>query len=722
MKRLVGILIFLAVFQIGIADGNNIVPTPQKIEKRNGAFTILTTTKITHYPELRSSAEYLAEYLPLEIREYNENSNGNIVLVVNKKLADEEYHLTVDSQAIKIEGSTPAGVHNAIESLLQMLPDAVYRHQLSFPTMVAGCHVEDKPRFAYRGFMLDVSRTWVTVDELKIFIANMAHHKLNKLHLHLTDDEGWRIEIKSHPELTEKGAFRGKDYPVAARYGKLQDNYGGYYTQGQMRDVVAYAAARNIEIIPEIDLPGHSTTLAHVHPEILCNYTPGLTSSVGYDTRNVVCATKEDNYRMLNDILLEIADIFPSKYIHIGGDEVSTSQWSKCPDCKALMAKLGIDVSQLQDYFMARVAAMLEGMGKQVAVWNEAAASEKLTRKAMVYGWENVEACRKAAAAGYPTVVMPGVYFYFDMQQSSREPGHNWAAIFDARKVLSFDMATHGFTEQEMTHVQGVQASFFSELYLPNREAEYDYLYYQTYPRICALCELAWRGNGGEWSQFYSRLVNSHYNRMVAMGIDFRLFPPTVNFADGKLTAKVNDRSSIYYKIVGQQGEYRYEGPISTDTPQRYSFFSRMGGAVSPEQGVQGRWRMLQPNVKITSSIAESEKYPYKNAEGYGRIAHTSKAASEGDWVMYTFEKPVTCRRLEIATGNLTLPRFVFDAGYMEVSYDGTNFKRVCDLEQGAGVIENPAKPIKAVRITCTQTGNGDNYVTVQPPKVYPKL
>ena len=722
MKRLAQILIFVVALQAAFAHAQNIIPTPQKFEKRNGAFAILTTTKITHYPELRSSAEYLAEYIPLEIRDNNATDKGNIVLRVNKNLTAEEYVLDVAPENIVIEGSTPAGVHNAIESLLQMLPDAVYAQKLTLPTMVAACRVEDKPRFAYRGFMLDVSRTWVDVEELKGFIANMAHHKLNKLHLHLTDDEGWRIEIKSHPELAQKGGFRGPGSPVAARYGNLQENYGGYYTQEQLREVVAYAAVRNIEIIPEIDLPGHSTTLAHVCPEILCNYTTNSTSSEGYDTRNVLCAAKEENFKLLEDIFTEVADIFPSKYIHIGGDEVSTAQWSRCPDCKALMAQMGIEVGHLQDYFMARVANMLKGLGKSVGVWDEASDSGKLTREAMVYGWQSVAAGRKAASMGYPTVVMPGAYFYFDMQQSQREPGHNWAAIFDASKVHSFDLEKQGFTPQEMEHVEGVQASFFSELYLPNRNAEYNYLDYQTYPRICSLCEVAWCGGGGEWSKFYSRLTSSHYSRMVAMGIDFRLFPPSVSYAEGVLSAKADDRATIYYKVVGRDETHQYVSPIKTDKPQLYSFFSRMGGAVSPETAVKAHWRVLQPTVKITSSIEQSEKFPYTNAEGYGRVARTSKAAHEGDWLMYTFEKPVTCRRLEIATGNLTLPRFVFNAGYMEVSYDGESFRRVCELNNGAAAIDNPSKPIKAVRITCTERGNSDSFVTVQPPKVYPKL
>ena len=263
------------------AVAGDIIPQPRKLEKRNGAFTILTTTKITHSAELRSSANYLAEYLPLDVLEDNGKVEGNIVLRENKNLAEEAYTLDVSDKGIVIEGGTSAGVVYGIETLLQMLPVKIYTKQAELPLSVSACRVEDEPYFSYRGFMLDVSRTWVDAEGVKKFIENLAHHKINKLHIHLSDDEGWRIEIKSHPELTEIGGFRGVDSPVAGRYGRWQEHYGGYYTQAQMREIIEFAAVRNIEIIPEIDLPGHSHNLARVRPEVLCNFTPNMEASLG---------------------------------------------------------------------------------------------------------------------------------------------------------------------------------------------------------------------------------------------------------------------------------------------------------------------------------------------------------------------------------------------------------------------------------------------------------
>ena len=702
-------------------NDSSIIPRPQSVEKRKGEFTILTTTKITHYTSLRPLAQYLGQYLPLEIREYNAPSTGDIVLVENKKLSPEAYVLDISGEGITIEGGSQAGVLYGVETLLQLLPSSVYGGGVALPTMVGACRVEDAPRFEYRGFMLDLSRTWMEVDEIKLFIERLAHHKINKLHLHLSDDEGWRVEILSHPELTKIGAYRGVDSPVAARYGRWDEHYGGYLTQDDVREIVEFASLRNIEIIPEIDLPGHSHNLARVKPEVLCRYTPDVSASDGYDMRSVLCVAREENYTLLEDVVRELAELFPSPYIHIGGDEVSTSQWSRCPDCKALMEREGMkEVGELQDYFTARMERIVAKYGKRTGVWNEAARSSSIDRTSLVYGWESTKVCREVLDKGYRTVVMPGEYFYFDMRQSKREEGHDWAAIFDVRKTIGFSFAD--FTPEQMERVAGVQASFFSEAYISRREYDYDFLYYQTYPRICALSEVAWRGEGAQWEEFNARLLGAHYSRMEAMGIDYRMMPPEVDYSDGVLSAKSEGNALIYYTEVGSEGEKLYTAPIATDSPQRFAFRVRRAGAHSPEAAVAAHWRMLQPKFKITSSIAESERYTYAGAESYGRIARTARVGKQGDWILYTFDEAVVCRRMEIYTGNLQLPRYIFNAGYMEVSYDGTKFERVCELKNGGGVIEAPRRAIKAVRIVCSESGNGANFVTVQAPRIYPVL
>jgi hexosaminidase len=554
------------------------------------------------------------------------------------------------------------------------------------------------------------------------FIDLLAYHKINTLRMHLTDDEAWRLEIKSHPELAKVGGFRGGDSPIWPRYGKWNEEWGGYYTQEDMCEIVEYAAVRNIDIIPEIDLPGHSLCIATMHPEILCDYTPNTASSFGYDTRSAFCASREENYELLADILGEVCELFPSEYIHIGGDEVEMSQWKRCPSCQALMRDNNmVDTSELQQYFISRLSSVLVQYGKKAAVWNEAIDGGKLSVDTRVYGWESVKECR-AAAVDYATVVMPGQFFYFDMKQSLREPGHDWAAIFDWRKVYGFTLASQGFTEGEQANVLGFEGSFFSEVYASHNPETPDYLHYQTFPRLVALAEIAWvDSEERDVAAFYNRMVE-HYNRLDAMGVAYRLMPPAIEYKNGVLAASTNDGSKVFYRREPMCVEMLYTAPIITDNPAEYCFVSRRGEACSPEAGVAAHFKTITPTFGITSSMNDSEKFSFDKAEGYGRLARTTRAGDVGDWVMFTFEQPVSCRRMKVATGNFQLPRFIFENGYVEVSYDGVNFEQVGELDCGMFVIEYPACPIKAVRITCTSRGNGAEWVSIQPPTIWPKL
>lgn len=471
-------------------------PAPEKTTPREGIFTFGPGTTISADRELAPLAEYAAEYLGCGVRN-GMAGEGSVVLTLDAPDGEpsEAYTLDIAPDHIQIGSSTCGGVFNGLQQLFRLLPPEVYaRRGIAPGTGIACVRIEDKPRFGYRGMMLDVARTWIGMDEVKRYIDLFSYHNINKLHLHLSDDEGWRIEILSHPELTEIGGFRGGDSPVRPVYGKWSEKYGGYFKQSEMRELIRYAALRNIEIIPEIDLPGHSRNIASVHPEIRCNYPPDTVSTNGYDYRSAWCVAREENYALLGDILGELCELFPSEYIHVGGDEVDMSQWERCPDCRALMKREGMtDPHRLEDLFMERMAAILRSHGKRPAVWNEAVRTGAFARECRVHGWESVKACLDATAKGYRTVVMPGQYFYFDMRQSPREDGHDWAAIFDAKKVYGF-----GFTEfspEQMRNVEGLQGAFFSEAYVSHEPEKPDYLDYMLFPRVCALARIAWSGN-----------------------------------------------------------------------------------------------------------------------------------------------------------------------------------------------------------------------------------
>lgn len=716
--------IFLILFAVATMVGSvmaaepSVIPTPRSYVASEGEFTITAKCRISaESAELCDAANYLASHLGIGIAD----NGGDITLRVDASLDREEYRLTVEQDRVVIAGGGYGGVINGITTLYELLPPSVY-NTLVLPATVDCCTIEDSPRFEHRGFMLDVCRSWITKEAVMEFIDLLAYHKINNLRLHLTDDEAWRLEIKSHPELAMVGGFRGGDSPIWARYGKWSEKWGGYYTQEDMREMIAYARARNIEIMPEIDLPGHSLAMASMHPEILCSYKPDLSSTFGYDTRSAFCASKESNYELLSDILTEVCELFDTEYIHIGGDEVETSQWKRCPECKALMAAKGYTApEQLQAYFMTRLADILAACGKRPAVWNEAIDGGRLPESTVVYGWEGVKECREAAARGYKVVVMPGQYFYFDMKQSSNEPGHDWAAIFDWRKVYGVTPAALGFTQQEQRNILGFEASFFSEAYASRNPEKPDYLHYQTFPRIVALSEVAWSGSDSrDERSFYKRMV-AHYDRLDCMGVAYRLMPPVVTYENGKLSASVDDGATLYVHEVGSDVWRNYTEPITTSSPDRYLFVSRRGKALSRDVAHASYSKRLTPQFTLSSSMPQHQTMTFAKAQNYGRLARTSRTCDVGDWILYTFVQPVTCRRMVLSTGNFQLPRFIFEQGYAEISYDGKTFVHGGQLKNGAIIIDNPNRPIKAVRLVCTSRGNGDRFVSIQPPVIYPK-
>ena len=657
-------LLICTLLLSGGLRASEIIPKPVKVARMSGSFTITPITRIIcATPDTRPLAEYLRVYLPVQtVQEpaFFIREKGNIVLSIDptSDLPAEGYRLSVYEEKINITAKDYGGLFNGIQSLLQLLPEQVYTKNTAGQSLTLdNVIVRDWPQMPYRGMHLDVARTFVSVEDVLRLLDNMSYHKLNKFHFHLTDDEGWRMEIKSHPELAEVGGYRGGDSPVRAIYGHWDGKYGGYYTQAEIRRIIDYAIKRNIEVIPEIDLPGHSRTIALLHPEILCGYEPDLTSSGGYDRRNVWCVAREENYALLEDIVREVAMLFPSEYIHIGGDEVLMGQWNRCPHCKALMREKGYQTGEeLQEHFMLRVADILSRYGKKAAVWNEAIKGGKLPETVRVHCWEDVKACKKSAEAGYGSIIMPARYFYFDMRQSEQEPGHTWAAIFDTEDCYSFDFAELGLTEEKMKNVLGVEGAFWTELYLYNG---HDFMDYQLFPRICALSEIAWTPQSQRsWQHFASRL-EKHLPRLDAMGIKYRMEPQKQ-----------------------QRPEYVY------------------------------------PQAELTGSIPQSEKNPYSGAAEYKKQARTIRTCRKGDWFQFTFAEPQSCSSLEVVTGYDHLPRYIVEQGSVEVSSDGVNFERAAGLVGGRAKVEC-TQPVKAIRIVVERDGNGEDNVVVQPLKIF---
>ena len=700
------------------ASAVSIVPQPLSVVKHSKSFVVQpSTTIVCSVEEFAPIVGYMQGYLDIGRADKFVPKSNYISLTLDKKLAVEEYRLSVSHDAVKIVAGGYGGAFYGVQTLFQLLPSAVYTKQMALPATVQGCEVADKPKFAYRGFMLDVARTFVKKDDVLRYIDYIAYHKINKLHWHLTDSEGWRIEIKSHPRLAEVGGFRGGDSPVTASFGKWDEKYGGYYTQDEIREVVAYAAVRNVEVIPEIDLPGHSRTLAIIYPEVLCRKSSGEARRSG----NVVCATKESNYTLLEEILAEVCALFPSSHFHVGGDEVNMSQWKSCPDCSAWLKKSGYtDGHKLEDMFMERIQSILAKYGKTPSVWNEAASGGGLSKEALVHGWKSAKVCKEVMMKGYRTIFMPQEFFYFDMRQSKHEEGAVWGGCFDVRKVYSFDFAKQGFTPEEVALVEGFEAPYWGETFLSHGgDKSTDFIEYQTFPRLCALAEQGWGKNGGgEWQEFHKRLYLSHYDRMADMGINFRITPSNIIYKDGKLSVDKIDNSTVYYREEGSKRVYSYTGAIKTSCPGKYIFWSEYRGAKSPEVAHSSHYITMKPKVTLTSSMPENPKYSFSNVAKYSDRIRTKRAGREGDWILFEFEVPVECRKVEFCAGTYAVPSRLFKKGYLELSTDGKTFKRAGDLEYGHITLVNP-RPFKAARLV--SESDCGNIIAIASPRIYPK-
>ncbi len=725
MKR-----IFLAVVAlvaiIFTASAVAIIPQPLSVTKTNNAFVMNKATKIfCGAEELKPLAGYLNSYLKVGGEADVAPKSNYISLSIDKKLAEEEYKLSVTRESVQIVAGSYGGAFNGVQTLFQLLPSSVYAKKLRLPATTQGCEIVDKPKYAYRGFMLDVARTFMTKEDVLRYIDYLAYHKINKLHWHLTDNQGWRIEIKSHPDLAKVAGYRGGNSPLRPALGKWEEKYGGYYTQEEIKEVVAYAAERNIEIIPEIDLPGHSEALLRIHPEMLCNFVnKEMKHNGNYDSRNAICATKENNYVILEEILSEVCALFPSKHLHIGGDEVRLSQWLQCPDCSAWLKKNGYTNGyKLEDMFIGRIQDILAKYGKTPGVWNEAAYGGGLSKESLVYGWKSAEVCKEVMMKGYRTIFMPQEYFYLDMRQSTYEEGRPISrGAFDFRKTYSFDFAEKGFTPEEAALVEGFEAPFWSEIALSHGgDKSIDFIEYQTFPRLCALAEQGWGKNGGDWKEFHNRLYMYHYDRMVDMGLNFRITPPTVKYENGLLSVEKIDNCPVFYcdESTGKKG--RYEKPIATDKPAKYHFWSEYRGVKSPEFAHASHYETIKPKVKMTSSIPEKAEYPYSNVMLYTyNNMRTSRTCYKGDWILYEFEEVVECREIEFCVGGYGVSSRMIQKGYLELSEDGKNFKRVAELDNGFAIVKNP-RPIKAARIVAEETSIGGNEIRMSAPRIYPK-
>ena len=568
----------------------NLIPKPVKAELTNGRFKLASTTAIIAPKMLASEAAFLQRQLnaaagySISIKKKpTQASSICLAITDSKEIKSEGYILNVTPTKVTIEGQTSTGVFYGIQTLLQLFPDAVYSNRpvANVSWEIPCVSITDYPRFKHRGMMLDLSRQYFDTAYVKRYIDWLAAHKMNILHMHLTDDEGWRIEIKKYPILTEKGAWRGENELLKPCHGSGKERYGGFYTQKQLKEIVEYAAKRKVEIIPEIDMPGHCKAVTECFPTSYCNAIDSTLSATNF-YRNVICPSKDENYELVENIIKEVAEIFPSKYLHIGGDEVTMNAWKKCPICQAKMQQQGYtEVRQLHEMFNTRVDAILKKYGKQTLGWEEIIDKSSMPTTTTIVAWQGIKPGIEAAKRGYNVIFAPAQNLYLDMKQSLMERGHAWAKITPIEDVYAFEpFADTSFTDKEKANILGLQGTLFAEyLNAPAHFAEY-----QSFPRVSALSEIAWTPQHEKsFEDFSNRLVAKHIYRLQHMGIHFRVTPPTVTYNGKTLTASSNIARGVirYSKYTNPTvNSPIYDKPIEASHPDDYIFSTFLGDSL----------------------------------------------------------------------------------------------------------------------------------------------
>ncbi|MBR2649201.1 MAG: beta-N-acetylhexosaminidase [Sediminibacterium sp.] len=521
----------------------SIIPQPQTINNRSGNFILSGKTKINiKSPGALKSASFFNSYMQkmygLSIPSItaktslkSQEPEQMIVLGINKTLSTskEAYSLDITPNTIKIEGADEAGVFYGIQSLIQLIP--VEKNKAN--SFIIPClQIFDAPRFAYRGMHLDVSRHFFPSSFIKKYIDFIAMHKMNRFHWHLTDDQGWRIEIKKYPKLTDIGAYRNGT--TIGRYpgtGNTGTRYGGFYTQEEIKDIVKYASERYVEVIPEIELPGHASAAIAAYPELSCfpeestkhpekiawsGSTTGKQVQQTWGVFEDVFAPTETTFTFLENVFNEVLPLFPSKYIHIGGDECPKESWKRSAFCQQLIKEKNLkDEHGLQSYFITRVEKYINGKGKQIIGWDEILEGG-LAPNALVMSWRGEKGGIEAAKQKHQVIMTPGEWMYFDHKQKQKEDSVTIGGYTTVQKVYGYEPLPKQLSEEDAKYVLGAQANVWTEYITNTSKVEY-----MIFPRMSALSEVLWSSKEQRnWSQFEPRLQQA-FKRYSFLGWNY---------------------------------------------------------------------------------------------------------------------------------------------------------------------------------------------------------
>ena len=583
---LAGLLMTACSNQPTTVANYEVVPMPLEINTTQQASFLLKSGVTVYYPagneKMQRNAEFLASYVKaqtgIELQvQAGEGGKGGIVLQLGLTNDNPEaYQLKVDASQVVISSPSEAGVFYGIQTLRKAV-DVAEGSNVELPAV----EIKDQPRFGYRGMMLDVGRHFFSMDEIKTYIDMMALHNINRFHWHLSEDQGWRIEIKKYPKLTEIGSMR-KETVIGHNSGKYDGKpYGGFYTQEQAKEIVAYAAERYITVIPEIDLPGHMQAALAAYPELGCTGGPYEVWTQWGVSDNVLCAGNDQTIQFIKDVLAEIVEIFPSEYIHVGGDECPKVKWSTCPKCQARIKALGLKSDnkhtkeeRLQSYVIHEAEEFLNSKGRKMIGWDETLEGG-LAPNATVMSWRGEAGGIEAAKQHHDVVMTPNTYLYFDYYQSKDTETEPMAigGYLPIERVYSYEPMPKSLSPEEQKYIVGVQANLWTE-YIP----DFKQVQYMVLPRMAALSESQWcapeKKNYEAFLQRVSRLVNiyakngwNYATHIFDVMLDLK---PNTETGTLDAVARTIDNAPIYYTLDGSEpttASEKYTDVIKIDKP-----------------------------------------------------------------------------------------------------------------------------------------------------------
>ena len=481
----------------------SLIPLPQKMEPKTGRLRVPSNLRIRveggSTEQLHPTVSLLGQWLSQKdasIQWQATHEEAEIQLVLQPGPSSEAYRLEIRPDGVILTGSETGWVRG-VAALTVLLEEG------GWPC----CVIEDAPRFSWRGMHLDVCRHYYPVDRIKRLLDLIALHRMNTFHWHLTDDQGWRLASKAYPALTQVSAWRDRDGQA----------YGGYYTAEEVAEVLRYAQQRHIEVVPEIEMPGHAMAALAAFPELSCHGGPFEVANTCGIFDDVYCAGKPATFEFLETILGEVVELFPGRYVHIGGDECPKTRWKDCPDCQAQMKTQGLqDEDQLQSWLVSRMGDFLQAKGKRMLGWDEILEGG-LPDSATVMSWRGIEGGLKAAQMGHDVVMSPTTHCYFDYRQSEEpeEPGNLGRIPIDT--LYGYEPIPDALDAQSAHHILGVQGNIWTE-----RMPTWKLVEYMILPRMCALSEVAWSpADQRDWKRFEQRLMG-HLNTLKAMGYTYR--------------------------------------------------------------------------------------------------------------------------------------------------------------------------------------------------------